>query len=304
MTDAPIAYPRPVGSAAELLALAMGMEIEAARRYGVLAERMEAVGEARLAALFGSLARMEQSHAAQVEVRAREIIGEPPAAASVGWELPVGFDEAAARSATLTPYRALAIAVRNEERSFVFFSYLAATAPDEAVRSLAERFAREELDHAALLRRERRLAWREAPRDHMALPDSVAALLSEAEASERAAAAAHRFLATRLQARGEAVAAEVFAAAAAAEAGLASELAARLPSTLSDRSSPPPAASTARDGLRLLEGAFDRYSDIADHAQDEAVMREAQALAERALIRLAQVHGTLPAAPEPERLAP
>ncbi len=33
-------------------------------------------------------------------------------------------------------------------------------------------------------------------------------------------------------------------------------------------------------------------------------MREAPALAERALIRPAQVHGALPPAPEPERLSP
>ncbi len=301
MTDAPIAYPRPIGSAAELLALAMGMETEAARRYAALAERMEAAGEARLAALFGSLARMEQGHVAQVVVRAQEITGAPPAAAAGGWEVPIGFDEEAARSAALTPYRALAIAVRNEERSFAFFTYLAATAPDDAVRSLAEGFARDELDHAALLRRERRLAWRETPPSRVVAPESVAALLSEAEASERAAAVAHRLLATRLQARGEVVAAEVFAAAAAAESGLANELAARLPASTVARA-PPPRASTARDGLRLLELAFDRYSDIADHARDEAVMREAQALAERALVRLAGAHGTLPAAPAPETL--
>ncbi len=304
MTDASIAYPRPVGSAAELFALAMGMEEEAARRYAALAARMEAAGEARLAVVFGSLARMELGHATQVVERARAAIGAVPIASAVAWELPVGFDDEAARSATLTPYRALAIAVRNEERSFAFFSYLAATAPDDAVRSLAEDFAREELDHAALLRRERRLAWRETPRDRAPPPDSVTALLKEAETSERGAAASHRALAARLQARGEAVAAEAFAAAAAAETALANDLAARLPSAASGRTPQLPPAMSARDGLRLLEAAFDRYSDIVDHARDEAVMREAQALAERALTRLAHAHGTVPAAAGPESPVP
>lgn len=43
-------------------------------------------------------------------------------------------------------------------------------------------------------------------------------------------------------------------------------------------------------GLCLLEGAFDRYADIAGRAKDGAVMQEAQTLAERAVHRLGRVH--------------
>ena len=52
-------------------------------------------------------------------------------------------------------------------------------------------------------------------------------------------------------------------------------------------------AGSVRDGLKILEDAFERYTDIAEKAIDEAILLEAQALAEQALRRLAYVHGTL-----------
>jgi hypothetical protein len=47
------------------------------------------------------------------------------------------------------------------------------------------------------------------------------------------------------------------------------------------------------DGLRLLEFAFESYSGVVERARDEQILREAQALAERALRRLARVQGTI-----------
>ena len=52
-------------------------------------------------------------------------------------------------------------------------------------------------------------------------------------------------------------------------------------------------ARSAFAGLRLLETAFDRYSDAAEHTADEPMMLEAQRLTERALRRLATVQGSL-----------
>ena len=73
---------------------------------------------------------------------------------------------------TVTAYRVLAIAVRNEQRAFAFFAYVAAHAPDQELRQLAEDLAHERLGHAATLRRERRKAWRrmlERPRPPSAI---------------------------------------------------------------------------------------------------------------------------------------
>ncbi|MBB4279229.1 hypothetical protein GGE12_007042 [Rhizobium mongolense] len=51
------------------------------------------------------------------------------------------------------------IAVRNEERAFEFWTYVASSAPTQEMRSAAERMAREVLGHVATLRRERRHAF-------------------------------------------------------------------------------------------------------------------------------------------------
>ena len=52
----------------------------------------------------------------------------------------------------MTPYRVLTIAVRNEERAFAFWSYVAAHADGEEVRLAAETMAKEELEHVAAFR--------------------------------------------------------------------------------------------------------------------------------------------------------
>ena len=70
-------------------------------------------------------------------------------------------DEGAALVAPelLDAYKAFSMAVRNEERAFVFWTYVAAHALSEEIKAAAERMAREELGHVATLRRERRKAF-------------------------------------------------------------------------------------------------------------------------------------------------
>src|ERR1019366_359545 len=148
-------------SADELLAIAHAVELEAGRRYRELADHMRRQGEQQLAGVFDYLARIEDKHAREIDARAVAVIGKAIDPAMVRWELPENFDEEEGHSYLLSPYRALAMAVRNEERAFAFFSYLAANAADEGLRRLAEESARDELAHAALLRRERRKAWRD-----------------------------------------------------------------------------------------------------------------------------------------------
>src|SRR5437868_944502 len=89
--------------------------------------------------------------------------GKAPDPSEVRWELPATFDEETAGelagSALATPYRALSMAVRNEERAFALWTYIAAQAEDPAIRQAAETMAREELEHVSLLRRARRRAY-------------------------------------------------------------------------------------------------------------------------------------------------
>jgi rubrerythrin len=293
-----IVLPGEVASAEQLMAIAHGLEREAARRYRELATRMRQQGDDALAKLFAVLATIEDKHAGDVGARAVGLLGHAPDPKAVEWDLPENFDEEDARGAGLSPYRALAIAVRNEERAFAFYSYIAAYGTPELQRT-AEHLAKDELAHASLLRHERRKAWRAqavlvAPPDPP--PETMEMLLAEAVAMERAAAAAHRALAAHLRATRSREAGGLFAAAADDEDDLARTLAARLP----PGAAPPERISCAgsiRDGLKLLEFAFERYAQIAERTTVEPVLLEAQTLTERALRRLAHVHGALGCGP-------
>ncbi len=287
-----------VASVDELIAIAHAMEREAGKRYRQFSQRMRIQGENEVAALFAFLAGIEDKHADQVDARSRTIVGKAPDPADIRWELPENFDEEEASSYLLTPYRALAIAVRNEERAFAFYSYLAAGTEDEKVRQFAEEFAKDELDHAGLLRRERRKAWRREGRDgpfgfrKMEKPESVDMLRSQAAAMERSSAERHRLLAAALREEGDPETARLFDDAAADEEACAGSIAEKLggeQAVAVGQAAP----SGVMDGLRLLEFAFERYSDIVETAGDEAVMLEAQALAERALRRLTRVRGSI-----------
>jgi rubrerythrin len=291
--------PGPVTSTEQLMAIALMLEQEASSRYTELSVRMRLQKEESLAELFAFLSRIEARHVAHLQSRAQTLIGTAaPAATATGWEVPESFDEEAARSASLTPYNALAIAVRNEERAFALYSYIAAHAANDALRLLAEDLAKEELDHAGLLRRERRKAWRQegggpAARQRETRPETrpetLAELLAQSAAAEAAAGQAHRELTARLRTAGQELLAALFQEAAEDEEALAREIALG--------SAPAPGkrvtALSVRDGLRLLEHAFDRYTDVVETTHDEQVMLTAQHLAERALSRLTYVRGSM-----------
>jgi rubrerythrin len=279
--------PAPVESPEALLSLAYSLEKEAARSYLELAATMRLRGAARLAALFDFLAEIEQKHAVQAVERAKQNIGVAQLVALAAEELPENFDAEAGESSLLTPYRALAIAVRNETRAFAFYSYLAATAPNESVRKMAEELAKDELAHADLLRRERRKAYRAQDPGTRNTPSQVPQTLTELWSlcleTEARAAHYHRELADLLQRENDTGAA-AFIAAAKDEEDCAHQAADRLGSSFPEVNAP--AKPTVRGARRLLEEAFERYSDIAGRSKEEAVMQHALSLAERASRRL------------------
>lgn len=153
-----------VSSMNQLLALARSMEQEAISGYVALAERMRAENRSDLADVFEALRQQEEQHLGNVD----NWIGKTDTAAISPVELaePLFDDEGAAFVAPelLNSYRAFSMAVRNEERAFVFWTYVAAHAPTPEIREAAERMAREELEHVATLRRERRRAFHDLRR--------------------------------------------------------------------------------------------------------------------------------------------
>ena len=156
----------PAGNLAsldELFALANAMEREAADRYTALSEEMQRQGRRDLAEVFARLAAAEREHVDSVARWSTARTGHAPDAALVRWRAPETFEPEAASeihgSRLMTPYRALAMAVRNEERAFAFWSYVAAFTDNADVKTASEAMAREELGHVATLRKERRRAY-------------------------------------------------------------------------------------------------------------------------------------------------
>jgi rubrerythrin len=193
---------------AVLVGIARSIERESVQRYEILAATMQRRGDAATAAAFRLMLEEERKHVDAVEHWA-ESLGVPASEAPFEWRLPAdlsgSWDEIAG-SARVTPYRAFAIAVDNEQRAFTLYSYLAAAAEDPHVVAQAERLALEELRHAALMRQWRRRAWhrerRVQPeqRPDVSSPDELRAWLDGREA---AIASRHRELAARLRALGD-----------------------------------------------------------------------------------------------------
>jgi rubrerythrin len=177
-----------IASEAELLAVAAALEAGAARRYRYLADWWEAEGQGGLTELFTWLAEIEEGHAGLLLARTPGGAPNPAQEAAERAALP---DDGAWQSALLTPYRALSLAVREEERAFAFYAGVAAHATAPGLRALAEDLARAELDHAALLRRARRAAYhRERAQPPPPPPADLPALERQRAAWEAEAAAA------------------------------------------------------------------------------------------------------------------
>jgi rubrerythrin len=146
----------------DLLAVAMAMEKEAAERYIALGDRMREAGRQDLAEVFDRLVLEETGHIEMVADWSWQAIRKPPEALPLEAAPHDVFDDEAMALVSpdlLDAYRSFAVAVRNEERAFAFWSYIAARSTSPETRSAAERMAREELEHAKTLRRERRKAF-------------------------------------------------------------------------------------------------------------------------------------------------
>ena len=128
-----------IRSMGEFFALAHAMEMEAAARYSETARQLRQQGVEGLADVFDRLAENERGHVRQVETWAER--RDANAAAKTPWPLPDTFDCASGGgcpSSSSRPDQALASVVRHEERSFAFWTYVAAHA-DEGEVDAAER---------------------------------------------------------------------------------------------------------------------------------------------------------------------
>jgi rubrerythrin len=263
----------------ELFALASAMEQEAAAKYAEFAAEMQHQNKPDLAMVFTELAAAERDHVDSVARWSQSRRGKAPDPALVRWEVPETFDaESSAEirtSGLMTPYRALSMAVRNEERAFAFWSYLAAFSQDAEAKMAAEAMAREELGHVSILRKERRRAYH---REHDAR-----------HGNDAGRAASSRVEAKRLELRLAAQLADI-------ERGLAGAAAARARELLQETTQMAeeagdfgnlPAALELRDAQTIAEALADAYLEGAEKSDDQARIETLQGLAEKAIARLA-----------------
>lgn len=281
--------------------MSVAAESKAVRRYAELAAQMTRRGDHGLAATFQAMLEEERDHLGGIEHWSRAVTGRSPDDIAQPWQLPPeiarSWDEVVG-SALLTPYRALSIAVLNEERGFAFYTYLAAHAENSAVREAAELLAAEELNHAALLRRERRRAYRReqgrAGTPRAAAPTTPEDFARRAKLVELDTARKLALIAARLAALGDQADAAALAAIAAEEREAAALLpAAEAPVALDLVVPPESRFELLREALAEAERVYDFYADLADHAGAESVLRAAQQGAARAMRHLALIAARL-----------
>lgn len=289
----------------DLLETAAAVERAAARRYRELAEEMKGAGNVELEAIFRELAVEEAGHLQTLQEWAgSESVGQGSEGdwRRTGPEVSTGGDEPP-DPYTLTPYRALSIAVHNEERAFAFFSAVAADAENPAVRELAERLAHEELGHAARLRKARRAAYKAAGRHpglhRWALPRAG---IEDLAHFRRLAASLELGIAERHETVADAVARDAVPEAESVtriarqsrDAASAIEPRDAEPARrVEDAALPTSVPEALRDMLLDLEEAYAFYAGLADASLDQHIVEEAQRLSQQALGRLATVREAL-----------
>jgi len=195
--------PGAVDSIAEILAIADAMERAAATQYARFGAYMRQVGHDDVAEVFEALAAEERQHVESVRQLAASASPVPAAAASGGgdarrWsQVATLKTEEVGAPALLTPYKALSAAVVAEEKAFTFWTYVASRTTSEPVRRQAETMARQELVHAAKLRRARRRAYHADPasRERARGAEGDQAFHARRAAAARLAAEAVDFLA-------------------------------------------------------------------------------------------------------------
>lgn len=280
MTSLKAEPPGPVRSLNEFFAVAHAMESDAVARYHETARLLREQGADELAALFEDLAATERGHVDQVSAWAQHAHAAPPAQTALPWAIPDTHDappDELAHSKLLTPYGALASAVRHEERSFAFWTYIAAHAPNEEVKHAAERMALEELEHVAILRRQRRKAFH--AEESSKAPASVSVSL-------RSLAAYEKKLADYIELHPEAVAGKEFAPQIVAHARRSAELISETPTAPSLTLASIP-RSRQDDATALSEYLVDAYLRFAEGSTDPETLALAQDLAAKAIYRLA-----------------
>jgi hypothetical protein len=258
--------------------VAAALATAAARLYRRLADGAAELGRAEAARVF---AELESHYSAP---------GSAGGHSDAGADLrtPVLEEEGLGDDRNLGAYEAWALAVRNSERTFAYWSYLSAHVGDPAVAGEAERLAEKADALAGRFRAERRRAYHATRREeYRRLPvASLAAFAGAAAREEAALSALHRAIAGEL-ARLSQPDAESLARLADAEAELARDLVPVVDLPQPDQALPSEADDLRRLARARLERVLDLYLIAGETARDEQVLALTQGLSESKLSDIA-----------------
>jgi rubrerythrin len=143
-----------VGNLQDLLAVAYQIEIDAVERYKLLADQMEAHNNPELVRIFRDLARAEGIHGEEIRRMAGDfdVIGHAAKIAKFAGDSPEEADLSAAHY-LMTPWHALQLSLKGEERALAYFTSIVATTTDPEVKKMAAELVEEETEHVNLVHR-------------------------------------------------------------------------------------------------------------------------------------------------------
>jgi rubrerythrin len=144
-----------VNTVADLFAVAYQIEADAADRYDLLADQMETHNNPELTAIFRDLSRAEGIHRDEIRRLAGNIDVAAHAQRMAKWSRDESPEQASLSEAhyLMTPWHALQLALAGEQRALGFFTSIAETTKDPAIKKMAEEFVEEEAEHVNLVHR-------------------------------------------------------------------------------------------------------------------------------------------------------
>lgn len=139
----------------DLLAVAYQIEIDAVDRYNMLADQMETHNNPELVKIFRDLARAEGIHGEEIRRLAGDFDVVAHASKIAKFERSESPEEADLGSAhyLMTPWHALQLSLKGEERALAYFTSIVEAAKDPKVKALAAELVEEETEHVNLVHR-------------------------------------------------------------------------------------------------------------------------------------------------------
>src|SRR5215467_5315185 len=125
---------------ADLFAVAYQIEADAVDRYELLADQMETHNNPELVAIFRDLSRAEGIHRDEIRRLAGNIDVVAHAQRMAKWSRRESPEQASLGEAhyLMTPWHALQLALAGEQRALAFFTSVAETTKDPAIKKMAD----------------------------------------------------------------------------------------------------------------------------------------------------------------------